>query len=449
MTGQVQKRCVQETEPADRADTRDPEPKLDPKLDPDYPCRDAAPPAAAGRVIFEMDELTRENRWEEIITRFYPVEEKLAHLVSAGTDIGVRGRAAFALSQMKRFDEAIGELQRCTAMFPDNFQYQGSLAYNAYNSLYAAKNREIVLPPAVRKERIEMAHHHFKAAQNLRPDGVTNFYRQGMLYHEIENKPERAVGLFLRAAANWEGLSPQVRQARHQEMKNYIKSLYQGARAILELGGASQSLELMEKCLAADETSNHVERVFKYFALGKIRFALGQHENARDALRFALKSCRKNQPADYVHELLGRTYLALGDPRRALESLRQVPENRRRPYIRWTEADALCALNQTDEAWKILTESAERDRLSRHKTLIRLAQMAYASGNFTKAVQLGGEADRFFREKWTNRCAEGCYWQAMSLVKLGKTDQARKILETLEKHNPRFERLEEMRRVMG
>jgi tetratricopeptide (TPR) repeat protein len=419
-----------------------------PSSAPAVPAQGTSGRADADRILFEMEELIRETRWKEMLDRFYSLEKKVPVLVSMRRDIVARSKLAFAMSHLKMFDEAIAQLAPCVEKFPDNFMYQGAMAYNAYNSLWAAKNKEIVLTVEARRRMVELACAHFKKAQEIRPDGVTNFYREGMLHYRLEDKPEQGLPLFLRAVSNWEGLSPQEQDDRRQERKNYVKSLYQAASAALNLGSPQNALETVEKCLSEDERSGYLERLFKFFALGKVRFHLGDYEKARDALKFALASRRKNQPADFVHELLARTYLALGHPDRAMESVGQVPENRRRPYVRWTEADILVARNRSDDARKVLLQCADKDRMSRHKALIRLAKLEYQEGFFERAEKCAAAADGFFRPKWGNPCIEACFWRALGALKSGGRDRAEKIAETMEKHFPMSRLLQQLKAAL-
>jgi len=137
-------------------------------------------------VLAEIEQLTRENRWADILSAFHPVANNLPELCGHGLDIRVREKIAFALGQSAKYDEAIAELQVCLRREPENFYVHSSLAYTAYDSLYAAKNREIFLSGKIRSDRVQLAHEHFRAAQALRLDGVTNFYREGMLWKQIE-----------------------------------------------------------------------------------------------------------------------------------------------------------------------------------------------------------------------------------------------------------------------
>jgi hypothetical protein len=55
------------------------------------------------------------------------------------------------------------------------------------------QNREVFLAGKLKEDRIRLAHQHFTAAQAIRPDNVTNFYRRGMLLKQIEKEPKKAI----------------------------------------------------------------------------------------------------------------------------------------------------------------------------------------------------------------------------------------------------------------
>jgi len=193
--------------------------------------------------------------------------------------------------------------------------------------------------------------------------------------------------------------------------------------------------------LSEDEKSNHISPLFKYFALGKASFHMNSFPEARDALLFALERSG-HQPKDFVYELLGRTYLALGEPSTAMEIINRVPEKKRRPYYRWTEADILCALKDFQGAKKALVRSQERDNRSRHKALIRLAKIEYLMGNYQKCTDCAVEAEKFFREKWGNSYDDGLFWQALGAYRLGREAEAVDLALELKRHNPWYPKLD-------
>ena len=395
------------------------------------------------QVVSEIEELQHDNRWEDILSMFYPMESKLPELVEKKLDTDIRAHMGFALGQVKRFDDAITELTQCIQRNPENFGHHSSLAYTAYNSLYAAKNREVFLAGNIKAGRIELAHRHFRHAQLLRPEGITNYYREGMLFKQIENKADRALPLFKTAVANWEALGPARQGDRHQEHKNYIKALYQLASTLLALGNAKAALPLIRKCLAEDEKTNHQSLLYKYFALGKVHFHLNQMTEARDALVFAAK-CAGDQKCDFVYELLARTYLAMDNIGRAWEVIEAVPVKARRPYYRWTEADVLSAMKDFNQAKSVLLQCQERDNRGRHKALIRLAKIEYLTEHYEQTVDYAAKAVKFFQDNWSNPYDVGLFWQAAGLLRLGKKDEAQSIANLLRDHNPRYPKLDKL-----
>lgn len=392
------------------------------------------------RCLSEIEEMGRENRWQDIVVLFSPVEEKTPELVAHGLDVEVRLKVAFALGQMKRFDDAIEVLLICADRDPENFSVHAALGYTAYNSLYASKNREIFLSGKSRQDRLELAHRHLRKAQALRPDGVTNYYREGMLFKQIEQKAEAAVPLFERAVSNWDGLKEEEKQRRHQERKNFVKALYNLAGALLQAGMPAKARAFLDRCLAEDRESNHFSLLYKYFALGKVHYHLNGFAEARDALVFALS--RAESRADFVVELLARTYLALGQADEALKVIQKVPEKFRRPYYRWTEAEVWCALKEFQKGRRVLIQAQERDQRSKHKTLIRLAKIEYLLGGFENCARCASEASRFFEEKWGTPFEDGLFWEALSLFRLGRHDEALDRALILQRHNHYYPRLD-------
>ncbi len=399
------------------------------------------------RVLADIEELSRNNRWEDILGLYHPVDEKLPDLVRGNADIPIRRKLAFALGQAGKFDGAIKELQVCVKAEPDNFMSRSSLAYTAYNCLYAAKNKQIFLAGNARAERIALAHENFKKAQEIRPDGVTNYYREGMLFSQIENKPGPGLEKFERACRNWERLTADEKADRHQEKKNYIKSLYRSASLLLSAGNGGRALERITACLKQDEQTSYISLGFKYFALGKVRFCLDQFDDAKNALLFALQSSGPKNPTDFIHELLARTYLALGKTGKAMEAIEGVPEKFRRPYVRWTQADVLCTAGRFEEAKAVLAAAVSRDSKSRHISLIRLAKIEYTLKNFAQGMAHAQKAGEFFQNTWGNPYLEGLFWQSLCAFKAGRTPKADQLLTELEslcRFYPNLDRLKAM-----
>ena len=400
------------------------------------------------RVLADIEELSKNNRWDDMLSLYHPVEDKLPDLIRAGVDIPVRQKIAFALGQTGAFDDAVKELLVCVRTEPENFMSRASLAYTAYNSLYAAKNKKIFLSGKARTERIALAHEHFHKAQALRPDGITNFYRQGMLFSQIENKPGPGLEKFEIACFNWERLTDEERAERQQEKKNYVKSLYRSASLLLASGNGTKALERITACLKQDEQTNYISLAFKYFALGKVQFWMDRYDEAKSALLFALQSSTRNASTDFIHELLARTYLASGQTDKAMETIGGVPEKFRRPYYRWTEADILCTAGQFDKAKTILNSATAKDSRSRHISLIRLAKIEYTLKNYTLAMEHAAKAGDFFTGNWGNPYLEGLFWQSLCAFKAGQTQKADRLLTELEGHSRFYPNLDRLRAMI-
>ncbi|MGQ9485648.1 MAG: tetratricopeptide repeat protein [Desulfosoma sp.] len=407
---------------------------------------------AFARLWAEVELLRSEARWQELVDLLHPAQERFPELVEAGFGPSLWGETAFALTQLKKYDAALELAKRCVQECPEDHHAHARLAYVLYDSLYAAKNREILLHPEERKARIELAHKHFAKAQTLRPDNVTQFYRQGMLYKAMQNKPERALPLFRTAVKNWDALSQQQKEARHQERKNAVKALYQWASCLLTLGNAKEALEVLSRCLEEDQPSQYLSMVHKYFALGKVHYAAGNYEEAGKALDFAAVHANA-EDHDYVFELRARTALAQNKPQEAQKFLEKIPAGRRRPYVLWTEADILAAQGRLEQAKGVLKRAAERDRRGRHKALVRLAKIAFRQNDLEECLKWAREANAFCRQTYQNPHDEGLFWEAAALYRAGRHKEAWQVAGDLSILRPNFPHLRELKsriaRAMG
>ncbi len=389
------------------------------------------------RVVAEARELMSANRWDDILALFHPVENKAPELVETGMDLELRLKVSFALSQLDRYDEAIQCLLPVIERYPDEFIVHSGIAYSAYMSLYAAQNRRILLTPPMKQQRIALAHHHFEACRRIRPDSVTAHYREAMLFKQVEHKTRKAVPLFQKAIAIWEGLSHEQKELRHQERTKYIRCLYHLASCHLDNNAPSAAHQALSRCMKEDAGRETLALIFKHFAMGKVLNALGRHKEALDHLETALASAAKGQATDFVSELSARCALALNDPHKAHAHISRIPRDKRRPYVQWTEADVLWALKRTEEAKGVLVKSLERDRRSRHKSLLRLAQILYREGQVEKALDRAREANQFRQSTYGNEHDEALFWMAGCLFKLGRFQESMDTLQTLRRVNPR------------
>ncbi len=398
------------------------------------------------RFLAELTELRSENRWEDIVTLLYPLEQQAPELVHAEMDLELRTELAFALGQTGRHDQAISEYETCAQRNPDSFLAASGLAYALYNSLFAAKNREILLTPEAKRQRVQSAHAWFERAQQIRPEGVTNYYRQGMLCKNLQGKTRVAVPLFAKAVEKWKTYSPEMQEARHQERKNYIKALYNLASCRAKHGEAKAALPLITECLEADEAGGLLKMEHKYFALGKIHYQLGNYDQALHALDMAAHFTNAKD-GDYVFELKARVYLQQKEFQAGLDTVKAIPVKARRPYVYWTEAYLLLGLQHIDRAKEVLSRSAERDRRSKHRALVRLAKIEFWLKSYAQAKKLAMQADAFHRETFTTPDPDGLFWAAASCIRLGDMEEAGRMTDELEKANPGYPYLGKLHRL--
>lgn len=396
------------------------------------------------RVINEIIALQAEKRWQDIIELFHPVTDKLPELVAAGMEIDVRSKVAFALVRLHRAEEAIGTLLPAAERQPEDAMIHYTIGYAALDELFTARTEHRIIPGKRKKELIDLAHTHFAAARALRPDSVTFCYREAILCKEIEGKAKLAIPLFEQAIANWEQQSPQEQEHRHQQRPKYIKSLYHLASCLLEVGRASQSLMLLERMEQEDRDRKFLHPLFRHFAFGKVLHALQRHREALEHLETAGHVAQPNQPTDFVWELAGRCALHLQQVERASGYIARVPANRRRPYVRWTEADILAASGKVGEALQVLQQCSERDKRSRHVSLIRMSRLLLGQHRYDHALGAAVQAVRFCEETYGNPAKEAQFWQAASLHLLGRNKESQEILIALEDGHfqyPHFRRL--------
>jgi len=399
------------------------------------------------RVLAEIGSLQAENRWQEILDLFYPIEDHEPSLITHGLDMEIRSSLGFVLGQLKRFDQALTELRICVQRDPENFRYRSSLGYTLMSSLQAANAREIILPGQEKRTRLQEAHEHFRKAQSILPDRVTPFYREGRLFKDFDRKPEKALPLLAQAVRNWDEYPVETRLSRHQERKNAVKARYALASCMLQEGQVATALEHVRIVIEEDARTSYLKNEHKHFAEGKALHALGRFEEALKALDAAALFTNPTD-GDYVHELSGRCHLAMGNAEQGLQAIERIPQKARRPYVRWTEADCLVALGRIEEARRILLACCERDRRGRHKGLTRLARIAYNQGNFADVAAFAEKAVAFHMEVYSTPCADGLFWQAVAALRSGQREKALGFERDLSAHRPRYPWLPKLRQAL-
>ncbi len=388
--------------------------------------------------LAEINMLRAENRWEDIVSLYYPVQEKCPELHAAGLDIQIRSELAFAMGHINQHEKAIAEYMACIEQQPEAFRYQSGLAYTLYDYLFLAqKSKSLCLPHHTRKLLINNAHMAFQKAQQLREMGVTNYYREGMLYKSIQAKPNDAVPLFKTAIANWEAYSTEEQERYIMQKKYYIKSLYNLASCLLALGVNAEARGLLEKCLSLDVKSAYISQHNKLYAYGKVLFALGNKHEALQSLQQAAAHT-DTKDGDYIQELLARVYLALREPEKALIELEKVPAFVQKPYLSWCKSDVLRALGRNEDAKAILLHCLKKDGRSRHVTHLRLATLAYDQQLYPEVLHWTQNALDFHQGKYGNPCADALFWCAIAHMRMGSMENAAQAADDLKAYRPNY-----------
>jgi tetratricopeptide (TPR) repeat protein len=183
--------------------------------------------------------------------------------------------------------------------------------------------------------------------------------------------------------------------------------------------------------------------------MGKILHALGRPGAALEHLETALIRAERNQPVDFACELAARCALQLADPDRAARHIDRAAKGRSRPYIHHTQADVLLAQGKPDQALVLLARSAEHDRRSRHKSLIRMGRIHLGHGRPGEAEQCCRRAVEFCRTTFGNPSHEAMFWQAAALYQLNKPEKAAAILAELRAHTFRYPNLNRLTNMVN
>jgi tetratricopeptide (TPR) repeat protein len=404
------------------------------------------------RLLAEIDELQAANRFSDIIGLCHPLEENFPELIEAGLDGPVRCKLSFALCHDGRQEQAIECLKPVISGAPENALAHYSIGYAALDFLFQARTRRQVVPAGQKSEMIRLAHHHFRQAIELRPDSVTFCYRRAILYKDVEGKFRQAIPLFEQAITNWRALSPEQQRHYHQQRPKYAKSLYHLGSCLLKTGQSAACLKTLQALMREDDDHNHMQPLFKHFAMAKALFSVDRFKESLDHLETAAHCAEKGQPTDFIWELAARAALGLGRPEEACKYLKRIEPNRRRPYIRWTEGAVLTALGRLEEAKKILHHSANSDRRSRHVPLLQICRICLSQNDLDGALEAASSAARFCRDTYGNPSKEARFWEAVALYRLGRRGVALAIVSELEKQRfqfPGFERLGRLVRQPG
>ncbi len=387
-------------------------------------------------IINEISELKRQRRWSDILDLFHPLEEKEPLLVNYKLDFFIRQEIAFSLCQVGKFDDAIKEYEKCLILEESSFKIYAALLYTIYNRLLAIKTNKLTILPNEKKELIKKAERYFVKAIAIKPDSITIHYRYASLLKNFTENLESAAEHFKIAVSNWEGLQDDQKKKRHQEFKNYIKSLYGLACCKLELGQPKEAHYYITNCITHDSESGFILPQNKGFTLAKVLVALNDFRAASGVLLEAKNHIKNKGSIDYLLELLARIYLRLGLFEEALRTIEEIPVQKRRPYVVWTEAEILYSMGKCDKAKSILKKCAEHDRRAAHKALIKLARISFLERDYRQAMHYVNSANDFHMNTYGTPCFDALFWKVAILLRTNQVDKAKEEYSELKRLSP-------------
>lgn len=394
-------------------------------------------PVTPGEVLHHIQLMKARCAWEEILKAFHPLAQKKPDLPDGHERLLIMQEIAFALSQTKRFAEAIELLLHCQEKDPRNYQVAASLGFNYYNALMSEKAREIRLGEE-RARYVEGADRWLRVAEELYPANVVDFYRHGMLYHHIlERKDNKASPLFETAVANWESLPRDDRERRHKDHKNYIKALYHLAKARMRLGRYPEAEQAARRCIEEDRDTDHEEPLHKFYLLGRILLEAGREEEALAHLRNAAHM-RTKRPKDYVYYTLAVCLVRLERWEEALDWLDKIPPRYRKPHMKRLAGWIHYRLGHPEHAGELLDEALREDAKGCHLTLVVMGRIFQDLENWEQALDCFRKANQFKRKEFLTDHDEALLGEGQCLLKMGDREGAaeafRRVLMVNERH---------------
>jgi tetratricopeptide (TPR) repeat protein len=369
-------------------------------------------------LLQRLHEYRSRRDWEEVIA----VGRHVPDVLEGREWCDVADAVAFGLGQKRRHREAIALLERVVAVAPTPARFS-SLAYLHYDGalclavassrsgrrrderakddrrLHGGGDRQQATD--VQRER-EFFRNGFRRwiaeALRARPDSVKDLYRLGLFEAQVENAHDKpALRAFFAAIRAYRSLDDTTRARRGDLRKAYAKSLYAGARSALRLGRLDVARKLSFALVREDREHDDVEPVFKLSLAGRVCLATKELDAAERAFRLALDGGEPPQ-RDWLHGYLAQTYLARGNAEAGARWLdAHVPPRRRHSSTWRLRGDLARQMGDTETALRCWEAALERDRMGRHLTFRRIAEVHEAAGRPKPAEQAYRSACEFRR----------------------------------------------------
>ena len=336
---------------------------------------------------------------------------------------------AFGLGKLGHWEQARRVAEAAFALEPTAWR-ASAIAYFHYDALFAHKGRQ------VRLDEPEVWRRGFEGwtgeALRLNPESIVDWYRLGQYYASILSaKDVKALECFRGVFRLWRRISEGEQNSSNRNFKNYIRSLYGAARSAYRLKRYDEARGWIFDCIRQDRERNHMDSVFKYFAAGRVLAAQGSLVDAERALRLALEG-KYNGDRDFVYGLLAEVALRQGRIGDAVDWIAgNVRPHRRKSYLWRLLGEAEEKRGNTREALAHYRSSLLKDRMGRHKTLLKMGQIHEGRGDFVQARRSYDEASSFRAKKFQREDGDALQALARLCERMNDLEGARRALRRM------------------
>jgi tetratricopeptide (TPR) repeat protein len=290
-------------------------------------------------------------RWLDAIESFREV------LAEGPKQPDLVGKLAFALSQARKYDEAVEVLMRLCEDEPRLAKWPYMVGYQFY--MWGDWKRAIEW---------------FDKALALNGAYVKALYRKGYAHFQL-GQHDDSVKALLACIESWQRLSPELQQA---DNKTYEKANFLLGKAYLGRGLSLKARQPLQIAVKMD--GDNPDRRYE---LGK---CLLQNSDVQGAIRELDRANSLRPGTDYVIDRLAQAYVQRGDLQRAEALYREIPRHRQRPFVLKNLGKLYLEQGRAEDALAVLQVAARKDQAN-HNTQFLLGKALESTGRHQAAVQ--------------------------------------------------------------
>ncbi len=350
----------------------------------------------------QVDALFKENNWQGIIDLLKPIVDAGDHSIDYLRNLG------FAYSQLDQYKNARRYYQIWLQFDPKRPQPYYSIGYTYYDG-----------------QNWEKAIKWFDKALSRFPSYVVCLYRKGVALF-MWGKETKAKSVLESAISSYKFMRNTDMQKRLA--KYYYRSVFYLGKCELALGNFGSARACFEKNL--EDAREYIDPIYVKYNLA---YTLVKNRKYDEAEKYLEEITTKYANKEWIFRLWGNLLQARGEYRLAIEKYTQALKIRIQPYILINRAEAHIKNDDLEYAKQDLYEALKRDRKAKHKILLRLAGIAMAQEQLTKAEQLAKRAIEFKLKVYEADFANAHYFLYKLYEKMGEDEKSFQELEMAQK----------------